>query len=218
MSAPGGVVVVGSCPPYGSDLAWPAAAWDGTVAALSVALTGGRVQGTLGGVGHGSEGSVMRNQSLLRGPGVKIAVGALAGFGLVKLLAYDRANRAPAPATLPDPSPPPAPGVRADGTVDPDAGVGVFGADGEPLTDAHGKPALLRLSDLTPPPSTVPPWEVQPPPDPARTVRRGKRCWFDGATGVVEAPPDATRHYRLGEDGKVYCIEDPSEPGLTPLP
>jgi hypothetical protein len=184
---------------------------------LSVALTGGREQGTLGGVGHGSEGPVMRNQSLLRA-GIKIAVGALAGFGLVKLLAYDRANRAPAPGTLPDPRPPPAPGVRANGTVDPDAGVGVCGADGEPLTDAHGKPVLLRLSDLTPPQPTVPPWEMQPPPDPAGTVRRVKRRWFDGVTGVVEAPPDAPRHYQLGEDGKVYCIEDPSEPGLTPPP
>ncbi len=182
------------------------------MAALSVPLTGARVQGTLGGVGHGSEGPVMRNQSLLRA-GIKIALGALAGFGLVKLLAYERANRAPAPGTLPDPPAPPAPGVRADGTVDPDAGVGVFGADGEPLTDAHGKPVLLRLCDLTPPPPTVPPWEMQPPPDPAGTVRRGKRRWFDGMTGVVEAPPDAPQHYRLGDDGKVYCIEDPSEPG-----
>jgi hypothetical protein len=34
---------------------------------------------------------------------------------------------------------------------------------------------------------------------------------------VVEAPPDGPRHYRLGDDGKVYRIEDPSEPGLTPL-
>jgi hypothetical protein len=67
------------------------------VASLSVPLTGGRELGTLGGVGHGSEGPVMRNQSLLRA-GIKIAVWALAGFGLVKLLAYDRANRAPAPA------------------------------------------------------------------------------------------------------------------------
>jgi hypothetical protein len=71
----GRVVVVVSCPPYGSDLAWPAAVWGGTVASLSVALTGGREQGTLGGVGHGSEGPVMRNQSLLRA-GIKIAVGA----------------------------------------------------------------------------------------------------------------------------------------------
>ena len=31
----------------------------------------------------------MRNQSLVR-VGIKIAVGALAGFGLVKVLAYDR--------------------------------------------------------------------------------------------------------------------------------
>ena len=160
----------------------------------------------------------MHNQSLLRAPVVKIAVGALAGFGLVKLLAYERANRAPAPGTLPGPPPPSPPGVRADGSVDVDAGVGVFGADGEPLTDAHGKPVLLRLSDLTPPPSTAPPWEMQPPPDRAGTVRRVKRSWFDGVTELVEAPPDAPRHYRLGDDGKVYCIEDPSEPGLTPLP
>jgi hypothetical protein len=179
-------------------------------------LTGGREQGTLGGVGYGSEGPVMRNQGLMHA-GIKIAVGALVGFGLVKLVGYDRANRAPSRGALPDPPPPP-PWVRADGTVDPDAGVGVFGADGEPLTDAHGKPVLLRLSDLTPPPSTVPPWEIQPPPDPARTVRRVRRSWFDGVTGVVEAAPDAPRHYRLGDDGKVYCIEDPPEPGLTPLP
>jgi hypothetical protein len=131
----------------------------------------------------------MHNQSLLRAAVVKIAVGALAGFGLVKLRAYERANRAPAPGTLPDPPAPPAPGVRADGTIDPDAGVGVFGADGEPLTDAHGKPVLLRLCDLTPPPPTVPPWQMPPPPDPAGTVRRVKRRWFDGMTGVVEAPP-----------------------------
>jgi hypothetical protein len=88
--------------------------------------------------------------------------------------------------------------------------VGVFRADGEPLTDAHGRPVLLRLSDLTPPPSTVPPWEM-PSPDPARIVRRVRPSWFDGVTGVVEAPPDAPRHYRLGDDGKVYCIEDPSD-------
>jgi hypothetical protein len=37
-------------------------------------------------------------------------------------------------------------------------------------------------------------------------------------TEVVEAPNDGPRHYRLGDDGKVYCVEDPSEPGLTPLP
>jgi hypothetical protein len=180
-------------------------------------LTGGREQGTLGGGGHGGEGPVMRNQSLVR-VAIKIAVGALAGFGLIKVLAYDHANRAPAPGTLPDPPPPPPPWVRANGTVDPDAGVSVFGADGEPLTDAHGEPVLLRLSDLAPPPSTVPPWEIHPPPDPAGTVRRVKRSWFDGVTGIVEAPPDAPRHYRLGDDGRVYCIEDPAEPGLTPLP
>jgi hypothetical protein len=34
----------------------------------------------------------------------------------------------------------------------------------------------------------------------------------------VELPPDGPRRYRLGEDGKVYRIDDPSEPGLTPLP
>lgn len=158
----------------------------------------------------------MRNQSLVRA-GIKIAVGALTGLGVAKLVAYDRANRAPAPGTLPDPPSPPAPGMRANGTVDPDAGVGVFGAGCEPLTDAHGKPVRLRLSDLTAPLPTVPPWEMQLPPGPARTVRRVKRRWFDGATGVVEAPPDAPRHYRLGEDGNVYCIEDPSQPGLTPL-
>jgi hypothetical protein len=160
----------------------------------------------------------MRNQSPVRA-GIGVVVGTLAGLGLAKLLAYERANRAPAPGTLPDPpQPPKAPGVRADGTVDPDAGVGVFGADGEPLTDAHGKPVLLRLSDLTPPPPTVPPREIQLPTDSAGTVRRAKRSWFHGSTGVVEAPPDGPRHYRLGDDGKVYRIEDPSEPGLTPLP
>src|SRR6266545_676115 len=79
--------------------------------------------------------------------------------------------------------------------------VGVFGADGEPLTDAHGKAMLLRVSDLTPPPSTA------PLSDPAGTVRRVKRSSFGGVTGVVEASPDAPRHYRLGDDGKVYCIE-----------
>ena len=179
-------------------------------------MTDGREQGTLGGVGRGNEGPVMRNQGLRRA-GIEIAVGALAGFGLVKLRAYDKANRAPAPGTLPDPAPPPPPGVRANGTVDPDTAVGVFGAAGQLLTDAHDKPVLLRLSDLTPPP-TVPPWELHQPPDPAGTVRRVKRSWFHGMTAVVESPPSAPRHYRLGDDGKVYCIEDPSEPGLTPLP
>jgi hypothetical protein len=143
---------------------------------------------------------------------------ALAGVGLHKLLAYRRANRAPAPSTLPDAPPPGPPGVRPDGTVEPDAGVGVFGADGEPLTDARGKPVLLRLSDLTPPPPTAPPWENQPPADPPGTVRRVKRSWFHGAAEVAELPPDGPRRYRLGEDGKVYRIDDPSEPGLTPLP
>lgn len=158
----------------------------------------------------------MRNQSRVRA-GIKVAGGAFAGLGLVKLLAYDRANRAPAPGTLPDPPPPP--GVRPDGTADPDMGVGPFGADGEPLTDANGKPVLVRFSDLVPPPPTVPPWEMRLPPDPAGTVRRLKRSWFGGAlTEVVEAPLNAPQHYRLGDDGKVYCIEDPSEPGLSPLP
>lgn len=157
----------------------------------------------------------MRSQSRVRA-GIKVAGRALAGFGLLKLLAYDRANRAPAPGTLPDPPPPP--GVRADGTVDPDVGVGLFGADGQPLTDANGKLVLVRFSDLAPAPPTVPPWEMQPPPDPVGTVRCVKRSWWGGAmTEVVEAPPDALRHYRLGDDGKAYCIEDPSEPGLAPL-
>jgi hypothetical protein len=63
----------------------------------------------------------MRNQSRVRA-GIKVAGGAFAGPGLVKVLAYYRANRAPAPGTLPDPPPPP--GVRPDGTPDPDMGVG----------------------------------------------------------------------------------------------
>jgi hypothetical protein len=96
--------------------------------------------------------------------------------------------------------------------------VGVLGADGEPLTDGHGKPVLVRFSDLTGPPP-APPWEIHPPPDSAGTVRRLKRSWFRGVvTEMVEARPHGPRHYRLGDDGKVYCVEDPSEPGLKPLP
>jgi len=124
----------------------------------------------------------MRNQSRVRA-WIKIAGGALAGFGLGKLLAYDRANRAPAPGTLPDPPPPL--GVRANGTIDPS--VGLFGADGEPLIDANGKLVLVRLSDLAPAPPTVPPWEMRPPSDPVGTVRRVKRSWWGGGvTEVVE--------------------------------
>ena len=141
--------------------------------------------------------------------GIGFVVGALAGLGLVKLLAYDRANRAPDPSTLPQPLPGPPPS--------PDDGVGVVGADGEPLTDVHGKQVLVRFSDLTGPPP-VPPWEIHPPPDPAGTVRSTRRSWFHGMTEVVEVPPHGPRHYRLGDDGKVYSIEDPTEPGLTPLP
>jgi hypothetical protein len=92
------------------------------------------------------------------------------------------------------------PGLGEDGTEDPDFGVGVFGADGEPLTDGHGNPVLLRLSDLTPPP-TVPPWGMQLPPDPVGIVRRVKRGWFGRVTEIVEAPRGA----------------DPNAPGLTPL-
>ncbi|MDT4944446.1 MAG: hypothetical protein QOH14_1179 [Pseudonocardiales bacterium] len=154
----------------------------------------------------------MRNRSLVRDR-IKMAAAGLAGFGLVKLIAYDRANRAPAPGALPDPPPPSPPWLRADGTVDLDAGVGVFGADGEPLADAHGKPVLLRFGDLAPPP-TVPPWQMPLPPAPAGTVRRARRA----GSGAAEAAPAGPRHYRLGDDGKVYCIEDPSELGLTPLP
>jgi len=159
----------------------------------------------------------MRNHSTVRAA-IGVVVGALAGLGLVRLLGYERANRAPAPSVLPEAPPPGSPGVRPNGTVDPDAGVGVFGADGEPLTDAHGKPVLLRLSDLTPQPPKVPPWESPPPPDPAGTVRRTKRSWFHGVVELAEVPPDGPRRYRFGDDGKVYRIDDPSEPGLTPLP
>jgi hypothetical protein len=128
---------------------------------------------------------------------------------------YDRANRAPDPATLPYPPPSP-PGLRPDGTIDPDPGVGVFGADGERLTDGQGNLILLRLSDLTPPPPTAPPWEMQPPPDPPGTVRRATRGWFGRVTETVELPPAANTHYRLGDDGKVYRIDDPDAPGITP--
>jgi hypothetical protein len=141
--------------------------------------------------------------------GIGFVVGAFAGLGLDKLLAYDRANLAPDPSTRPQPLPGPPPG--------PDDGVGVVGADGEPLTDVHGKPVLVRFSDLTGPPA-VPPWEVHPPRYPAGTVRSTKRSWFQAMTEVVEVPPHGPHHYRLGYDGKVYCIEDPSEPGLTPRP
>jgi hypothetical protein len=142
--------------------------------------------------------------------GIGVVVGALVVLGLAKLLTYYRANRAPDPSMLPGPPPPAPPG--------PDDGVGVLGADGETLTDAHGKPVLVRHSDLTGPPP-LPPWEIQRPPDPAGTVRRTKRNWFTGmVTEMAEVPPRGPRHYRHGDDGKVYCIEDPSEPGLTPLP
>jgi hypothetical protein len=159
----------------------------------------------------------MRNHSTVRAA-IGVGVGAIVGLGLVKLLAYERANRAPAPSTPPDAPPLGAPGVRPDGTVDPDAAVGVFGADGEPLTDAHGKPVLLRLSDLTPPPPTVPSWESLPPTDKAGTVRRTRRSWFHGVVEVAELRPDGPWRYRLGNDGKVYRIDDPSGAGLTPLP
>jgi hypothetical protein len=155
----------------------------------------------------------MRDRKLLRA-GIKMATAAITASGLVKLIAYDRANRAPDPATLPYPTPPP-PGLRPDGTFDPRAGVGVFGADGESLTDGHGNPVLLRLSDLTLP--TVPPWGMQLPPDPVGTVRRVKRGWFGRVTEIVEAPPAAPTHYRLGDDNKVHRIDDPNAPGLTPL-
>ena len=138
---------------------------------------------------------------------VLAGVGALVVLGLVKLLAYYRATRAPDLSRLPGPLP------------GPNDGVGVLGADGETLTDAHGKPVLVRHSDLTGPPPLLPPWEIHPPPDPPGTVRRTKRNWFTGmVTEMAEVPPQRPRHYRLGDDGKVYCIEGPSEPGLTPLP
>ena len=161
----------------------------------------------------------MPNHSKVRAA-IGVAVGLLAGLGLVKLLAYWRANREPDPSTLPEPPPPGPPGwgVRSDGTVDPDFGVGVFGADGQPLTDAHGKTVRLRLPDLGPPPPTLPPWEIPPPTYPPGTVFRPKRRWFHEVVGIAEEPPSEPRRYRLGDDGKVYCIEDPSEPGLTPLP
>lgn len=144
---------------------------------------------------------------------IGVVGGALVVLGLVKLLAYYRANRAPDPSMLPGPPPGPFPGL--------DDGVGVLGADGETLTDAHGRPVLVRLSDVAGAPP-LPPWEIHPP-DPAGTVRRTRRSWFHGVTemagltGTAKVPPHERRHYRLGDDGKVYCIEDPSEPGLTPL-
>jgi hypothetical protein len=151
----------------------------------------------------------MRTQSRVL-TGIGVVVGALVVLGLAKLLAYYRANRAPDPSMLPGPPPPAPPG--------PDDGVGVPGADGETLIDAHGKPVLVRHADLAGPPP-LPPWEIQRPLDPAGTVRRTKRNWFTGmVTEMAEVPPQGPRHYRLGDDGKVYCIEDPSEPGLTPLP
>jgi len=126
--------------------------------------------------------------------------------GLVRLLALYRANRARDLSRLPDPLP------------RPNDGMGVLGADGETLTDARGKPVLVRHSDLTEPP-LLPQWEIHPPPDPPGTVRRTKRNWFTGiVTEMADVPPQGPRHYRLGDDGKVYCIEGPCEPGLTPLP
>src|SRR5262249_25534206 len=153
-------------------------------------------------------GTVMRTQGLVLA-GIGVVVGALAVLRLVKLLTYYRANRAPNPSRLPGPLPGPFPG--------PNAGAGGLGADGQTLTDAHGKPVLVRHSDLTAPPP-LPPWEIHAP-DPPGTVRRTKRNWFTGmVTEMAEVPPQGPRHYRLGDDGKVYCIEEPSEPGLTPLP
>jgi hypothetical protein len=109
--------------------------------------------------------------------------------------------------------------LRADGTEDPDFGIGVFGPDGEPLTDAHGNLVLLRPGDLAPPPPTAPPWEIQRPPDPPGTVRRVKRHWFGGIEEIISLPSTAIQKptYRLGDDGKVYRIEDPDAPGIMPL-
>jgi hypothetical protein len=162
----------------------------------------------------------MRNHSTVRAAMRRVVVGALVGLGLVKLLAYERANRAPAPSTLPDAPPPGPPGVHPDGTVDPDAGVGVFGVAGEPLTDAHGKPVLLRLSDLNPPPPTLPPWDSQPSTDrpvpsaarsgagstgSSRWPRRPRMGCGDTGSGTTARctasttrPSQASRHFRNG--------------------
>jgi hypothetical protein len=149
---------------------------------------------------------------------IKFAVAAAASVGLAKLIAYDRANRAPDPSTRPYPPPPHPPGLRPDGTEDPDFGIGVFGPDGEPLTNEHGNLVLLRPADLAQSPPTGPPWEIELPADPEGTVRRVKRRWFGGAQEIVSVPQSALqkRTYRL-DDGKVYCVEDPDAPGLTPL-
>src|SRR5215831_4901992 len=150
---------------------------DGTVTAPSAGVDRRAGAGNAGRCRTGSRGPVMRKQGLVR---AGIVVGALAGLVLVRLLAYHRANLAPDPSTLPQPLPGPPPG--------PDDGVGVVGADGRPLTDVHGKPVLVRFSDLTGPPPE-PPREIHLPPDPAGTVRSTRRSWFHGMTGVVEVPP-----------------------------